>query len=126
MITYIIFFNTTLKMSNTNQQEAGRRVWNPSKEIFEEQDEITCGMKKDCDGEGLEPVEGHYGCDGCRDEDEKRKDCIEWIVKNMRACEEDTLPEKWRELFIDMLEERKDTDIAQEAFRRFNESKTSP
>jgi hypothetical protein len=57
-------------MSNTNQQEE-MTVWNPAKEIFEDEEEVTCGMKKDCDGEGLEPVEGHYGCDECREEDQK-------------------------------------------------------
>lgn len=45
--------------------------------------------------------------------------CIQWILDNLRACEQDRLTEIQKTLFLDFLEQHQNTDIVNAAFDEF-------
>jgi len=47
-----------------------------------------------------------------------------WIVEQMIACEMGTLSDKFRTLFLDMVEENKEHDLFIDAFKTFDDIKS--
>ncbi len=54
---------------------------------------------------------------------DKRQEMLKWVVDNMFACEFGTLDEEQVELFLDLVEEKKDTEFMQDCFTTFQKIK---
>jgi len=48
-----------------------------------------------------------------------RQEMKKWVVENMIACECGTLPDELRGMFLDLVEEQKDTEFMDDCFRTF-------
>ena len=57
------------------------------------------------------------------DSDLKYENLKNWVVDQFIACENDTLTDKQRTLFLDLVEERKDDKLINDAFKTFMEYK---